>query len=181
MFFANFFSFTFHSLCFFRLCLPCAVCAAVFLGRFLFASFVSSVLKNSLMSSSHLFLGFPTDLVVLLLFRPGFHLIILFVHRSCGRDAILFAILHFSLLWVSIRQGIFVFFMGSSASFLLFSMKSIHVFVFIFLERNITVLVFEHCSEPSPVFWSVAQRESFSYCFSIPFPSSFCSVFSSGR
>ena len=115
--------------------------------------------------------GLPTDLFVLLLLsKPGFHSIILFVHLSCGRDAILIAILHFSLLWVSIQQGIVVFCLGSSASFfLLFSMKSIRVFVFIFLERNITVLVFEHCSELSPVFCSVAQREAFSYCFSIPF------------
>ena len=41
----------------------------------------------SLISSSNLFLGLPTDLFVLILLsRPGFHSVILRVQRSCDND-----------------------------------------------------------------------------------------------
>ena len=57
------------------------------------------------------FLGLPTDLFVpILLSGQGFLSIILLVHRSCGEIAILIAILHFSLLCVSIQRGSFTFF-----------------------------------------------------------------------
>ena len=66
---------------------------------------VSSVFMNSLISSSHLFRGLPTDLFVLMqLSRPGSHSAVLLDHRSSGRGAILIAILHFILLCVQFSR-----------------------------------------------------------------------------
>ena len=146
-----------------------------------FASFVSSGLKNSLMSSSHLFLGLPTDqFVSILLSRPGFHLILLLVHLSLGRDAILSGILHFIFLCVSIQQGMFIFFICYSASFVLLLMNSIHSYSFSLLsissswssrkETTLSWSFFELCSEPSSVSLSVTQRVSFSSSFFLHSP-----------
>ena len=95
------------------------------------------------------FLSLPTDLFALILLsRPGLHTVILIVQGSCKRDAILFTILHFILLWASIQQvsllHVFLgFFRTSFDEFdpIFFCFTVVDFFVFIFLERNITVLV----------------------------------------
>ena len=98
----------------------------LFVRSYLVFSFVSSGFKNSLMSSSHLFWCLPTGLrVLLLLSRPGCQSKIYLVHLSSGKDTILLAIRHFSLLSVSIQHGNFCFFMCSSASLVLLLMSSI--------------------------------------------------------
>ena len=74
-----------------------------FFISFPFVVSVSSHLRNSLISSSHLLFGLPTNLFVwYLVLRPGFHFAAFFVHRSSGSDAILIARRHFILLCVSI-------------------------------------------------------------------------------
>ena len=88
----------------------------LFLRSYIVLSFTSPGFRNSLMSSSHLLLVLPTSLLVLILLsRPGCQSKILLVHLSFGRNAILLAIRHFSLLCISIQQSIFIFFMYSSA------------------------------------------------------------------
>ena len=83
---------------------------SLFMRSYFFLSFTSPGFMNSLMSSSHLLLGLPTNLLVLvLLSSPGCQSIFFLVHLSSGRDAILLAIRHFSLLCVSIQQSIFIF------------------------------------------------------------------------
>ena len=103
------------------------------------------------MSSSHLFFGLPTGLLVLtLLFKPGCQSKILLVHRSFGRGAILFVILHFILVCVSIQQSICIFhvffgFFSASSDELnpfLFFFTFVNFFITVFLERNIIVLIF---------------------------------------
>ena len=75
------------------------------------------------MSSSHLLLGLPTILLVLILLSsPGCQVKILMVHLSSGRDVILLVIRLFSLLCISVQHGIFIFFMQSSASLVLLLM-----------------------------------------------------------
>ena len=72
-----------------------------------FVASVSSGLRNSLISSSHLFLWSPHWSVCLVLVpRPGFHFAVFFVHGLSGNDAILIANRHFILLCVSIQHGI---------------------------------------------------------------------------
>ena len=85
----------------------------------------SAIFENSLISSSHLYRGLPTGLLVLMqLSRPEFHSAIFFDHRSSGRS-VLIASLHFILGCVSIQQGILVFIIFSSASLVLLLMYSI--------------------------------------------------------
>ena len=80
----------------------------------------SSCLKKSLISSSHLFLGLPTNLFVLtLLMRPGFHSAAFLDHRSSAEDAIHIAFLHFIFLCASIQQRTSADFIRSPASFVL--------------------------------------------------------------
>ena len=99
----------------------------LFVRSYFLPSFVSPGFVNSLMSSSHLLLGLPTNLLVLMLLSsPGFQSKICLVNLSFGRDAILLVIRHFSLLCVSTQKSIFIFFMYSSASLVLLLMYSIH-------------------------------------------------------
>ena len=87
----------------------------LFVRSYFVFSFVSSGFKYSLLSSSHLLLGLPTGLrVLILLSSPGCQSKICLVHLSSGKETILLAIRHFSLLCVSIQHGIFCFFMCSS-------------------------------------------------------------------
>ena len=59
----------------------------------------STCLRNSLMSSSHLFLGLPIDLLVLYFeLSSGFHSAAFINHLSLGDKAILIASLHFIFL-----------------------------------------------------------------------------------
>ena len=82
---------------------------SLFFVSFPFVSSVSSGLRNSLISSSHLFFGLSTGLFVWCLGpRTGFHFAVVFVHRLSGNDAILIANRHFILLCVSIQHGILV-------------------------------------------------------------------------
>ena len=91
------------------------------IGRFLFC--LSNFLKKSWISSSHLFLGLPTGLFVLMsVVRLGFDSDAFLDHRSSGRGTILIANLHFIFLCVSIQHGIFAAFICSSASFVLLFM-----------------------------------------------------------
>ena len=104
------------------LCLvyPCVIVLEIV--SFCFCSFISSS-RNSLISSSHLFLCFQTGLFVLMLVSsPGFHSATFLDHRSSVNDAILIASLHFIFLCVSIQQVIFAFFICSSTSFVLLFM-----------------------------------------------------------
>ena len=72
-----------------------------------FVASVSSGLKKSFTSSSHLFLSLRTALHVLILeLNPGFHSAAFLTHRSFGGDAILIANRHFILLCISIEHGI---------------------------------------------------------------------------
>ena len=92
--FSNFSSFIFHLSCFFA----CLFHVSSFFRSFPLDSSDSSGFRNSLMSSSHLSRGLPTDLFLLMwLSRPGFQSIIFYDHRSSGRVAMINAILHFIL------------------------------------------------------------------------------------
>ena len=72
-----------------------------------FVASVSSGLKKSFTSSSHLFLSLPTALhVLILVLNPGFHSAAFLTHRSFGGDATLIANRHFILLCISIEHGI---------------------------------------------------------------------------
>ena len=114
--FANYSSFAFHYFC----CFVAVAMWSLFISSFPSDSEVSSVFMNSLISSSHLFRGLPTDLCVLIqLSRPGSHSAVVLDHRSSRRGALLFAILHFFLL-CSIKQGMFAFIIHYSPSLVLF-------------------------------------------------------------
>ena len=151
-------SFSFHSLSFFA----SVIQLLLFMRSYFLSSFVSPVLLSSLMSSSHLLSGLPTNLLVLILLsRPGCQLKILLVHLSFGRNAILLAIRHFILLCVSIQKGIFIFFIYSSASLVLLLMYSIHSSSFPVMsissslsswtDTSLSWSLLELCSEPSSV------------------------------
>ena len=100
---------------------------SLFLISLPFISSVSSGLRNSLISSSHLFFGLPTGLYVwCLMLRLGFHSTAFFAHLSFGSDAILVAKRHFALLCVSIQHGILASFILSTAEAVLLFMYSIH-------------------------------------------------------
>ena len=100
---------------------------SLFLVSLPFFASVSSGLRKSLISSSHLFLGLPTTLHVLILaLRPGFHSAGFFAHLFSGNDAILIASRHSILLCVSIQHGMLAFFIGSSALAVLLFMYSTH-------------------------------------------------------
>ena len=102
-------SFAFYSF----FCFACCSHVSLFFRSLPMDSEISSVFMKSLISSSHLFRGLPTDLFVLMqLSRSGSHSAVLLDHRSSGRGALLFAILHFFLL-CSIKQGMFAFFIYS--------------------------------------------------------------------
>ena len=104
----------FHFSCFFAWC----ICVSSFLRSFPFVFSFFSSSRNSLISSSHLFLCLQTGLFVLMLVSsPGFHSATFLDHRSSVNDAILIASLHFIFLCVSIQQVIFAFFICSSTSF----------------------------------------------------------------
>ena len=134
----------------------------------LFPSFTSSGFVNSLISSSHLLFGLPTSLLVLILLSsPGCQSKFFLVHLSFCREANLLAIRHFSLLCVSIRHGIFIFFMCSSASLVLLLMSSIHSSSFSVLsiassmsswkDTSLSWSLLEFWFEPSSVSLSVAH------------------------
>ena len=105
---------------------------SIFLDSFVsislhFVSSVSSGLKKSFISSSHLFSGLPTGLFVwCMVLRPGFHFAAFFAHRSSGSDAILIPKRHVILLCVSIQHGIFTAFILSTAVAVLLFTYSIH-------------------------------------------------------
>ena len=114
-----FFHLFFHFSCFLCLVYPCVIVLKIVSLSF---SFFSSS-RNSLISSSHLFLGLPTGRFVLMLVSSqGFHSAPFLDHRSSVHDAILIASLHFTFLCVSIQQVIFAFFICSSTSFVLLFM-----------------------------------------------------------
>ena len=72
-----------------------------------FVASVSSGLKKSFTSSSHLFLSLFTALhVLILVLNPGFHSAAFLTHRSFGGDTILIANRHFILLCIPIEHGI---------------------------------------------------------------------------
>ena len=134
---------------------------------------------NSLRSSSHLLLGLPTCLLVLMLVsRPGCQLKTLQAHLFSGREMILRAIRHFCLLCVSIQQVIFCFSMYSLASLVLFLMYSIQSFSFSaasisssassWKDTSLSWSFFEFCSEHSSVSLSVVSSSSSSFTFSVP-------------
>ena len=89
-------------------------------------SSVSYGLRNSLISSSHLFFGLPTGLYVwCLMLRLGFHSVAFFAHRSSGSDTILIAKRHSILLCAAIQHGILAAFILSTAVAVLLFMCSI--------------------------------------------------------
>ena len=93
----------------------------------MFLSCPSSVFMNSWRSSSHLLLGLPTYLLVLMLVsNPGCQLNTLRFHLFAGRVMILLAMRHFCLLCTSIQHFKLCFFMFSSASLVLLLMYSNH-------------------------------------------------------
>ena len=143
------FLFFFHSSYFF----DSVIQLLLFVRSYFAFSFVSSGFKNSLMSSSHLLLGLPTSLrVLILLSSPGCQSKIFLVHLSSGKDAFLLAIRHFSLLCVSIQHGIFssfhVFFSFFGASLdvlfnpIFFFFGGVNCSVYFLLEGHFTVLIF---------------------------------------
>ena len=84
------------------------------------------VARKSFISSSHLFVGLPTALhVLILVLWPGFHSAAFLAHVSFGSDVILIANRHFILLCVSIQHGILAAFIRSSASAVLLFLYSI--------------------------------------------------------
>ena len=102
------FSFFFPFFVFFCLHHPVVVVHEIVLYSFICFSWLYEFIDVV----SHLLLGLPTSLLVLILLsRPGCQSKCFLVHLSSGRDAILLAIRHFSLLCVSIQQSIFIFFM----------------------------------------------------------------------
>ena len=100
---ANSSSFSFHLS-------PCSsACIQVwsFFTSLPFVASVSSGLKKTFTSSSHLFLSLPPALHVLIsVLNPGFHSAAFLAHRSFGGAAILIANRHFILLCISIEHGI---------------------------------------------------------------------------
>ena len=139
LFFANCSSFAFHSFCFFCLYLPCAV--LFHFVSFRFSCFLCHQELVDVVFPS--FFGLPTDLFALILMsRPGFQSTTLLVQRSMRRDAILIVILHFSLLCVSILQGVLHVIFGFFLCF--FLMNSIHFFfrICLFLRLQHHCLVF---------------------------------------
>ena len=104
--------------------LPLLIHVSLFFISLPFVVSVSSGLRNSLISSSHLFFGLPTSLFAwYLVLRPGFHFAAFFVHRSSGSNAILIARRHFILLCASIQHGIWLI-----SSFQWLSLCFFHVF-----------------------------------------------------
>ena len=86
----------------------------------------STSLRNSLMSSSHLFLGLPIALLVLYFeLSSGFHSAAFINHLSLGDVAILSASLRFHFLWVLFQHRIFAFSIFSMAPFVLLFKYSI--------------------------------------------------------
>ena len=141
------FFFSFHSWYFFASIIQ----VLLFMRSYFVFSCISSVFRNSLKSSSHLFVGLPTCLwVLMLLSSPGCQSNTLLVHLFSGRETILLAIRHFSLLCISIQHGILCFHMFFSlfgASFdvfdpIFFIFSGVNVFFGILLETHIAVLVF---------------------------------------
>ena len=109
-------SFIFHISCFFA----CNINVSFLFGRFLLPLQFPLGLKKSLISSSHLFLGLPSGLFVLMsVLRPGFHSDVFLDHRSSGRDTSLIANLHSIFLCVSIQHAAFI---CSAVSFVLLFM-----------------------------------------------------------
>ena len=100
---ANSSSFSFHL----SPCFATSIQVWLFFRSLPFVACVSSGLKKSFTSSSHLFLSLPTALHVLIfVLNPGFHPAAFLTHRSSGGDAILIANRHFILLCISIEHGI---------------------------------------------------------------------------
>ena len=131
---------------------------------------------NPLRSSSHFLLGLPINLLVLILLsRSGCQSNILLVHLSFGRSVLLFVIRHFSLLCVSIQQGIFAFFMYSFASLILLLMYCVHSSSFSVVsissslsswkDTSLSWSLLELWPVLSSVSWSVAHFFSSSSCF----------------
>ena len=88
--------------------LPCYLypCVVV-LTSLPFVASVSSGLKKSFPSFSHLFLSLPAALhVLILVLHPGFHSAAFLTHRSFGGDAILIPNRHFIFLCISVEHGI---------------------------------------------------------------------------
>ena len=99
---ANSPSFAFHL----SPCFAASIQVWLFFTSLPFVASVSSGLKKSFTSSSHLFLSLPTALHdLILVLNPGFHAAFL-THRSFGGDAILIANRHFISLCISIEHGI---------------------------------------------------------------------------
>ena len=146
--FTNFHSFSFHSEYFFA-----SIIQVLLFMRSYFVFFcVSSVFWFSLKSSSHLFLGLPACLqVLMLLSSPGCQSKTLLVHLFLRRETSLLAIRHFSLLCISIQHGIScfllqMFFSLFGAAFdvfdpIFFFFSGVNFLFDILLEGHIAVLV----------------------------------------
>ena len=117
-----------------------------------FVASVSSSLKKSFISSSHLCLSLTIGVHVwCLVLRSGFHSAAFFPHRSSGSDAILIANLHFILLCVSIQHGVFGCFHPFNGCrcaslhvfnpFFLFNFSCVNLFIGIFHAGDVTVLI----------------------------------------
>ena len=104
------------------------------------------------MSSSHLLLGRPTSLrVLILLSNPGCQSKIFLVHLSSGKETILLAIRHFSLLCVSNPARylhflhVFFSFFGASLDVcnpIFFFFGGVNCFVNFLMKGHFTVLIF---------------------------------------
>ena len=90
----------------------------------LFGASVSSGLRKSLSSSSHIFLVYPTTLhAFMLTLRQKFHPAAFLAHRFSGSDAITIAHRNVILLCVSIQHGISAALIRSSASAVLLPLQ----------------------------------------------------------
>ena len=117
-----------------------------------FVASVSSSLRKSFISSSHLFLTLPTGVHVwCLVLRPGFHSAAFFPHRSSGSDAIVIANLQFHssvcfnpawCFWLlSSFQWLSLCFSPSIQSILPFNFSCVNLFIGIFHAGDVTVLI----------------------------------------
>ena len=125
---------------------------SLFLVSLPFVASVSSGLRKSWISSSHLLFGLPTALhVLIVILRPRFYSAAFLAHRFSGSDVSLIANRTFILLCVSIQHGILAAFIRSSVSavlsphvfdpLFLFNFCCVDFFISIIHDRDVAVLV----------------------------------------
>ena len=94
---------------------------SLFFILFSFVCSVSSSLRKSFISSSHLSFGLPIGLFVwCLVLRPRFHLAPCFAHRSSGDHAILIANRHSFVCAFQFSMGFWLFSLSIASAVLLF-------------------------------------------------------------